>query len=179
MCESFSVAIDTAARRPACVVAERLDGIPGVRGGVAAAGTLDRRHRLSVRTAAVRRGCRLAAGVAGIRTPRAEPREEGIRGGAGTRTGRSSRTSDKGAPARDGRACRVASPTSDLAAVDRLVHRATIFELNVESYRRRAAVESSTTVKRGPGRIADRATPANTEVAPRSTKASNSSKSKA
>ena len=55
-----------------------------------------------------------------------------------------------------------------LAAVDRLVHRATIFELNVESYRRRAAVKSNQ-VKRRPGRVADRATPANTEVAPRST----------
>ena len=36
-----------------------------------------------------------------------------------------------------------------LAAIDRLVHRATIFELNVESYRRRTAVET----KRGRGRI--------------------------
>jgi hypothetical protein len=35
-----------------------------------------------------------------------------------------------------------------LAAVDRLVHHTTIFEMNVESYRRRAAVER----KRGPGR---------------------------
>ena len=52
-----------------------------------------------------------------------------------------------------------------LAAVDRLVHRATIFELNVESYRRRAAV-SATQAKRAPGRAADRATPANTEVTP-------------
>lgn len=47
-----------------------------------------------------------------------------------------------------------------LAAIDRLVHRATIFELNVESYRRRTAVET----KRGRGRIATKATPANTEV---------------
>ena len=47
-----------------------------------------------------------------------------------------------------------------LAAIDRLVHRATIFELNVESYRRRTAVQA----KRGPGRIASRATPANTQV---------------
>ena len=47
-----------------------------------------------------------------------------------------------------------------LAAIDRLVHRATIFELNVKSYRRRAAVET----KRGRGRIASRATPANTKV---------------
>jgi DNA replication protein DnaC len=35
-----------------------------------------------------------------------------------------------------------------LAAVDRLVHHATIIEMNVESYRRRAAIER----KRGPGR---------------------------
>ena len=47
-----------------------------------------------------------------------------------------------------------------LAAIDRLVHRATIFELNVESYRRRTAVET----KRSRGRIASRATPANTKV---------------
>ena len=53
-----------------------------------------------------------------------------------------------------------------LAAVDRLVHRATIFELNVESYRRRAAVASSQ-ARRTRGRAAERATPANTEVAPR------------
>jgi len=42
-----------------------------------------------------------------------------------------------------------------LAAVDRLVHHATIFELNVESYRRRAAVER----RKGPGRPPTRATP--------------------
>ena len=47
-----------------------------------------------------------------------------------------------------------------LAAIDRLVHRATIFELNVESYRRRTAVET----KRGRGRVAARATPTNTRV---------------
>jgi DNA replication protein DnaC len=35
-----------------------------------------------------------------------------------------------------------------LAAIDRLVHHSTIFEMNVESYRRRAALER----KRGPGR---------------------------
>jgi hypothetical protein len=35
-----------------------------------------------------------------------------------------------------------------LAAIDRLVHHATILEMNVESYRRRAALES----KRGAGR---------------------------
>ena len=49
-----------------------------------------------------------------------------------------------------------------LAAIDRLVHRATIFEPNVESYRRRAAVEA----KRRRGRTAALATPANTEVTP-------------
>ena len=47
-----------------------------------------------------------------------------------------------------------------LAAIDRLVHRATIFELNVESYRRRTAMET----KRRPGRIATKATLANTDV---------------
>ena len=47
-----------------------------------------------------------------------------------------------------------------LAAIDRLVHRATIFELNVESYRRRSAVQN----KRRRGRVTSRATPANTTV---------------
>jgi DNA replication protein DnaC len=46
-------------------------------------------------------------------------------------------------------------PAMTLAAVDRLVHHATIFEMNVESYRRRVALER----KRGPGRPATRATP--------------------
>ena len=64
-----------------------------------------------------------------------------------------------------------------LAAVDRLVHRATIFELNVESYRRRAAV-SATQAKRSPGRAADRATPANTEVTPQPGPASKRNPSK-
>ena len=41
-----------------------------------------------------------------------------------------------------------------LAAVDRLIHHATIFEMNVESYRRREAIER----KRGPGRPPTRAT---------------------
>ena len=41
-----------------------------------------------------------------------------------------------------------------LAAVDRLVHHATIFEMNVESYRRRSAMEE----KRGRGRPSSRAT---------------------
>jgi hypothetical protein len=41
-----------------------------------------------------------------------------------------------------------------LAAVDRLVHHATILELNVESYRRRTAVER----RKGSGRPPSRAT---------------------
>ena len=41
-----------------------------------------------------------------------------------------------------------------LAAIDRLVHHATIFEMNVDSYRRKAAIER----KRGPGRPPQRAT---------------------
>ena len=45
-------------------------------------------------------------------------------------------------------------PAMTLAAVDRLVHHATIFEMNVDSYRRRAALER----KRGPGRPPSRAT---------------------
>jgi DNA replication protein DnaC len=40
------------------------------------------------------------------------------------------------------------------AVVDRLVHHATIFEMNVESYRRRAALER----ERGPGRLSVHAT---------------------
>lgn len=45
-------------------------------------------------------------------------------------------------------------PAMTLAAVDRLVHHATILEMNVESYRRRTALER----KRGPGRPPSRAT---------------------
>ena len=41
-----------------------------------------------------------------------------------------------------------------LAAIDRLVHHATIFEMNVESYRRREALER----KKSPGRPPARAT---------------------
>ena len=37
-----------------------------------------------------------------------------------------------------------------VAAIDRLVHRATIFELNVESYRRRTAVENKRRRQRAP-----------------------------
>ena len=46
-------------------------------------------------------------------------------------------------------------PAMTLAAVDRLVHHATIFEINVESYRRRAALERK---RKGPGRPPNRAT---------------------
>ena len=45
-------------------------------------------------------------------------------------------------------------PAMTPAAVDRLVHHATILEMNVESYRRRVALER----KRGPGRPPTRAT---------------------
>lgn len=45
-----------------------------------------------------------------------------------------------------------------LAAVDRLVHHATIFEMNVESYRRRTAIARK---KSGPGRMARYATTKN------------------
>lgn len=40
-------------------------------------------------------------------------------------------------------------PAMTLAAVDRLVHHSTIFEMNVDSYRRRAAIERK---QQGPGR---------------------------
>lgn len=51
-------------------------------------------------------------------------------------------------------------PAMTLAAVDRLVHHSTIFEMNVESYRRRAAIDR----KNGPGRPGHYATPKNTGV---------------
>ena len=41
-------------------------------------------------------------------------------------------------------------PAMTVAAVDRLVHHATIFELNVESYRRRNAIERKRTAGRPP-----------------------------
>lgn len=53
-------------------------------------------------------------------------------------------------------------PAMTLAAVDRLVHHATIFEMNVDSYRRRTAIAR----KHGPGRPAHYATPKNTGVPP-------------
>jgi len=49
-------------------------------------------------------------------------------------------------------------PATTLAAVDRLVHHATIFEMNVESYRRRTALQRK---QHGPGPPAKRATPKN------------------
>ena len=52
-------------------------------------------------------------------------------------------------------------PAMTLAAVDRLVHHATIFEMNVESYRRRAAIERK---QHGAGRPAKVATIKNTDV---------------
>jgi DNA replication protein DnaC len=50
-------------------------------------------------------------------------------------------------------------PAMTLAAVDRLVHHSTIFEMNVESYRRRTAAARK---KLGPGRTAQYATTKNT-----------------
>ena len=48
-----------------------------------------------------------------------------------------------------------------LAAIDRLVHHSTILEMNVESYRRHAALDR----KRGPGRPAANITSKNSEAA--------------
>ena len=53
------------------------------------------------------------------------------------------------------------SPLAGLAAIDRLVHHATILEMNVESYRRREALDR----KRGRGRPATHATIKKTETA--------------
>ena len=57
-------------------------------------------------------------------------------------------------------------PAMTLAAVDRLVHHATILELNVESYRRRAAVERK---QQGRRRVANKTSDSTVEhpVAPR------------
>ncbi|GAA0002783.1 hypothetical protein BRDID11002_27840 [Bradyrhizobium diazoefficiens] len=59
-------------------------------------------------------------------------------------------------------------PAMTLAAIDRLVHHATIVEMNVESYRRRTALER----KRGPGRPPEHATQKNARLidAPRQSK---------
>ena len=54
-------------------------------------------------------------------------------------------------------------PAITVAVVDRLVHHSTIFELNVESYRRRAAMQRK---QLGPGRPANHATPKNVGVPP-------------
>ncbi|GAB4484022.1 MAG: IS21-like element ISBj11 family helper ATPase IstB [Burkholderiaceae bacterium] len=54
-------------------------------------------------------------------------------------------------------------PAMTLAAVDRLVHHATIFEMNVESYRRRTALQRK---QHQPARPANRATPNNVHVPP-------------
>jgi hypothetical protein len=48
------------------------------------------------------------------------------------------------------------------AAIDRLVHHATVLEMNVESYRRRAALNR----KRGPGRPPAHATIKETDFRP-------------
>lgn len=64
-----------------------------------------------------------------------------------------------------------------VAAVDRLVHRATIFELNVESYRRRTAVAATQTRKRG--HSPKRASPSNTDVSPRMPRGTKTSKASA
>ena len=56
-------------------------------------------------------------------------------------------------------------PAMTLAAVDRLVHHATIFEMNVESYRRRAAIERK---QQGAGRPATHATRKNVGPPPTS-----------
>ena len=50
-------------------------------------------------------------------------------------------------------------PAMTLAAVDRLVHHATILELNVESYRRRAALERQRSPGRPPSRATTKTTP--------------------
>ncbi len=51
-----------------------------------------------------------------------------------------------------------------VAAIDRLVHHATIFEMNVESYRRRTALASATSL-RDKGDVADDTDPQNKEPA--------------
>ena len=56
-------------------------------------------------------------------------------------------------------------PAMTLAAVDRLVHHATIFEMNVDSFRRRAAVERK---QQGAGRPPNYATIKNIEAVSRS-----------
>ena len=55
-------------------------------------------------------------------------------------------------------------PAMTLAAVDRLVHHSTIFEMNVDSYRRRAALERK---QQGPGQPPNRATITHSDVVSR------------
>jgi hypothetical protein len=50
----------------------------------------------------------------------------------------------------------IGDPAMTLAAVDRLVHHATILEMNVESYRRRAALERKRSAGRPPVRMTAR-----------------------
>jgi len=52
-------------------------------------------------------------------------------------------------------------PAMTLAAVDRLVHHSTIFEMNVDSYRRRAALDRK---QHGPGRPPIRATISDSDI---------------
>ena len=54
-------------------------------------------------------------------------------------------------------------PAMTLAAVDRIVHHSTIFEMNVESYRRRTALDKK---QHGAGRPANFATPKNVGLEP-------------
>jgi DNA replication protein DnaC len=54
-------------------------------------------------------------------------------------------------------------PAMTLAAVDRLVHHATILEMNVESYRRRAALERKRAAGRPPSRLTAKQLAANTD----------------
>jgi DNA replication protein DnaC len=57
-------------------------------------------------------------------------------------------------------------PAMTVAAIDRLVHHATIFELNVESYRRRAATRSRATTITGDNHLEDRDEPTAPETSP-------------
>ena len=65
-------------------------------------------------------------------------------------------------------------PAMTLAAVDRLVHHATIFEMNVESYRRRSAMEAKrtrgrpaafATINNTPQSVAERQSPGTQDLA--------------
>jgi len=56
---------------------------------------------------------------------------------------------------KQGQSAVIGEPAMTLAAVDRLVHHATIFEINVDSYRRRAALDRK---NKGAGRPPNYAT---------------------